>query len=419
MANGLFIPSFRGAGSPGAPGVGTTQQAILQGQQQRQQAAAATARSARFQQLIGGVQNSQNPNNSQAIAQIAVEFPEQFDQLNQNLGLISQQQKDEAADFAFNLRNTPFANRDALIQQRVGNLQVQGRNPADTADLIGQSEIEQNQGLETAQIAALSPEKRLEIAKGGGGLASAKTEILESGATIQALPDGSVTVRNPSGDVVDGQERLDALAEARQANIETKEKESDIAVSRAQRVARATQRERRVSDITQEIATRNRNSKRGAVKINEALTVASKASQGLAGAAKLKLSSLVPGIDVTDEALLDQSLKQLAVDQLQAFKGPTTDFEFGVVQNTTGEIGDSRTANIARLKSLKRAGWFNEREFQQLKRHTNAGGDPDSFAFNFGESIKTKKGVFTLQDIQDTAVDNNFTIEETIKALNR
>ncbi len=103
----------------------------------------------------------------QAMAQLVVEFPEVFDQVNQNLGVISQQQKNEAADFSFKARNTPFGpRRDALIDQREALLTSQGRNAADTQSLRGLPEEDQNQSLDIAQIAALDPEKRQDIARG-------------------------------------------------------------------------------------------------------------------------------------------------------------------------------------------------------------------------------------------------------------
>lgn len=259
----------------------------------------------------------------------------------------------------------------------------------------------------------------LKPAVGAGGLASAKTEIFDDGTVIQSLPDKTVQVTNPAGQIVTGQERLDTLQRSSQFRLGIQEKEADIAVRKAQEIATATQRASRVSSITKELSTRNRNAARESIKLNQALNVAGTAEQGLTGSVKLRLAKLVPGIDVTNEALLAQSLKSLALDQLQNFKGPTTDFEFGVTEDIAGKLGDPRTANIARIKSLQRAAWFNQREFKQFQKHIKAGKDPDTFGFNFGEQIKTKRGEFSLQDIQDTAVENNLSIEETIKRLNQ
>jgi len=211
------------------------------------------------------------------------------------------------------------------------------------------------------------------------------------------------------------------LTPAQRSDIAVTEfaKKADIEVTKTSGTERVKQRERRSSSISKELSERNRAAARSSRTLNQALTIAQQSSQGLTGVAKLKLSQIIPGIDVSNEAALDSTMKQLALEQLQNFKGPTTDFEFGVAQQVSGSLGQSRTSNIARIKSLRRATWFNEREFSQFKKHTKSGGDPDSFKFNFGEPVRTKKGVFTLQDIQDTAVKNNLTIEETLKALNK
>jgi len=199
---------------------------------------------------------------------------------------------------------------------------------------------------------------------------------------------------------------------------EAKEK-SVIEISEAGAKERIKLREKRSSEITAELSERNRGAARSGRTLRKALTLAKKSSQGLKGAATLQLSRLIPGIDASDEGSLDSALKELALEQLQQFKGPTTDFEFGVTESIAGSLGQSQSSNIARLKSLDRASWFNQREFDQFDKHVKSGGDPDTFKFNFGEPIKTKKGVFTLQDIQDTAVKNTLTIEETIKRLNK
>jgi hypothetical protein len=183
--------------------------------------------------------------------------------------------------------------------------------------------------------------------------------------------------------------------------------------------SKARARATRISAIKGDFGQRNRDAARSQVPLREALTLARTASQGLGGSAKIKLARLFPGIDVSDEAALDSNLQRLSLDQLQNFKGPTTDFEFGVTQDVVGKVGDSQSANIARLNSLDRNMWFARREAQQFNNWAGQGKDPDAFTFNFNESIKTKKGTFTLTDLQDTAVENNMTIEQVLRELNR
>ena len=79
--------------------------------------------------------------------------------------------------------------------------------------------------------------EKLGFLSGGenSGLASAKTEILSTGASIMALPDRTTEVRNPLGEVVTGQERIDVLDAARK-----------------ERIARDAERQRAVGDIQTE-----------------------------------------------------------------------------------------------------------------------------------------------------------------------
>jgi hypothetical protein len=174
----------------------------------------------------------------------------------------------------------------------------------------------------------------------------------------------------------------------------------------------------RSNDMLKGYGDRNRASARAQRPLKQALTLIAKADQGVTGSVKLQLAKLIPGIDVSDEGQLDAVFNQLALEQLQLFSGPTTDFEFAVTQDIAGSIGNAQTANLARVKSLDRNNWFNQREFTQFNNYIKNGNDPDGFAFNFQETLKTKKGDFTLQQLQDTAVSNNLTIEEVLGKLN-
>lgn len=178
-------------------------------------------------------------------------------------------------------------------------------------------------------------------------------------------------------------------------------------------------RQARKSEMIKEISTRNRSAARSAAPIKEALRLVDTASQGLTGVVKLKLSQLLPGVDASNEGALDSALLKLALEQLQSFKGPTTDFEFGVAQSISGTLGQGAAANKARLKSLERNNWFMEREQKQLKQWLGSNKDPDDFRFNFNEEIKIGKNAYTLQQLQDTAVANHLSIEETLQRLRR
>jgi len=285
-------------------------------------------------------------------------------------------------DIAQDVQSGNLASIRAKTVRRIAqDLPGQGLPSNDSQELLALIDdpniSEQDKLAQIGQLSqqAISTARQFGVIKplvGAGGLASAKTEILPDGSVVQALPDGTVQVRNPQGELVTGQARSDVLATSQQAGLAIKQQESDIAVSEAQGKATATQRAGRVSQITKELSTRNREAKRGDINLRQAATLIEKATQGVAGASKVRLAKLFPGIDAGDEAALSQSLTLLALDQLQKFKGPTTDFEFQKTEQIAGTLGDSRAANRAKVASLQRAGWFVQREFKQFQEHIDA-----------------------------------------------
>lgn len=198
-----------------------------------------------------------------------------------------------------------------------------------------------------------------------------------------------------------------------------REEINQLDVSKTQKKELIKQRIARSGEIRSELSDRNRNAARAQGVVQEALLTVSNATEGLTANVKTALARLLPGVDVSDEGALDSVLKRLALEQLQQFKGPTTDFEFNVTQQIVGKLGDPRSANIARLKSLSRNNWFMQREFEQYNNFVKDGGDPDQFSFSFDEKIKTNKGEVSLKNLQDVAVSNNMTIDEVLERLNK
>ncbi len=137
------------------------------GQQQVEAGEAETSRRQRQQELTNAA-FSGGPESDRAAAQLSVEFPEVFENISESMGLRSQGQKNEAADFALRLRNTPFDQRQPMIDERVNTLSAAGRDAQHTASLAGQSEEDQNNALRVTELLALSPEERMNQARGVG-----------------------------------------------------------------------------------------------------------------------------------------------------------------------------------------------------------------------------------------------------------
>jgi hypothetical protein len=241
--------------------------------------------------------------------------------------------------------------------------------------------------------------------------------------TDQVTGQQYVTKVNPNTGVG---ERIDIQGSIQPTNAQTLQSETeaaqvaaDLEIKTKKTIATNNARVSRTSTMKQDFSESRKLAARSNRKVLEAQKLVSQASQGLGGVAKLQLSRVFPNIDASNEGALGSAFKSLSLDELQKFKGPTTDFEFAVTEDIAGSLGQGAFANQARLASLERNNWFVNRESEQFDKHIKDGHDPDQFAFNINEIITPKKGgkSYTLQSIQDTAVANNINIDEVIKRL--
>ena len=318
----------------------------------------------------------------------------------------------------------PPEQRLAFARQRKQQLIANGITNTEETDAIIQAlESGNNEGAQQLIDKTIQVGQMAGILQGGvnsetRGKFSSVSQITPSGGAIQAGPQGNVFVRGPDNRILEGQEREDFLEQERELGFEIKQKRADIDVDTARKVAGAKARQARISEITKEKSTAAREASLSDVKLRNAVTLANQAEQGVTASLKLRAAKVFPDIDVSNEGALTAAFTDLALDQLQRLKGPSTDFEFVKMESIGGEISDPKSANLARLASLQRNSWFIQRDAKQYREFVKAGGDPDEFTFNFGEPVKTKKGVFTLQDLQDTAVQNNMSIEDVLERLN-
>jgi hypothetical protein len=370
----------------------------------------------------------ESPTAIQDAGRISIDFQKQVANelglLDQRTGQIDQVRLNEAANFAFSIQNLPIERQNIAIDNRIRKLESEGRDAKQTRELLTLPVEKRLEGLQGVQLAALpAPERAKIILEGSTGKGLGKIQF--GGQETFKDESGNIffatSKRNPrTGNVesvvtplVEGITPQGQLIPVSGSGITSAEK-----VTEAQQISNVKFTEKRRDALTKELADANRTAARSIVSINAALKLSEKASQGLTGSLKLQLGKIFPDIDVSNEGALQSAFTQLALVQLQSFKGPTTDFEFEKAQSVAGDLGDPKSANKARLTGLKRAAWFVRREFKQFRDFTKKGGDPDDFAFDFNETIQTKKGLITLIDLRDTAAEFNLTIEETIKRLN-
>lgn len=256
----------------------------------------------------------------------------------------------------------------------------------------------------------------------GSNNASAKTEIFDDGSTLMVLPNREVKFIGADGvEVTDPTLRTEAIKKALSLRQQRKEEDAARKIETAGKEESVKLRSKRIRELLNQYGDQGRASAREQINIRQALKLASITDQGRAAQVKMSLARLFPGIDVSDENALQSSLTQLTMDQLAKFKGPTTDFEFGVAQSIPGSIGDPKSANVARLKLLDRLNWFSTREVDQFREWIkNKDNNPEDFRFNINEQVKMKNGrSYSLSDLLETAAHHHMSMEEVIQRLNQ
>tara|TARA_R110000868_G_C10972546_1_gene770340 strand:- start:3566 stop:4885 length:1320 start_codon:yes stop_codon:yes gene_type:complete len=321
---------------------------IQQAQEDRSAAKdqAAMAKEAQYQALLGeaypqGQQGQQGQGEAvdtspQALAQLASRYPERFKAVNESMGLISDQQKQEAAQFAFDLSNTPEEQRSGKIDARVRTLEVQGRNAFDTKQLYGMPFDEQNQALNVAQIASLPVEKRLEFMKGPKPT-SLQQNLLAAGyvegtkewndAIMQSVLKPNTSVNIESARVNEEQKKL--------AGVQAKRFETIV--------GEAESASKTLSSLSQ---LENIDVDSGALaplKAGLAAVISDLGFSGMAG----KIAN------VGNSQAYDAVSGRLVQDVLNAAKGPQTDDDAKRAARTISNLGDDPKARKFKLDSLR------------------------------------------------------------------
>lgn len=93
--------------------------------------------------------------------------------------------------------------------------------PTPGGEIIKASEISDGFVVRQQPDGSFTKTKVLESSKvSDGGKASAVTKIFGNGTTVQALPNGQVVVKNPAGQIVEGDERVETLSAANASEVD-------------------------------------------------------------------------------------------------------------------------------------------------------------------------------------------------------
>jgi hypothetical protein len=346
-------------------------QQVLQGEnilEKQRQGIEATRRKQGQQQqasqLIRRQQAGEQIQTGAELAQLMVDNPQLAENVLKASGISTEFQKNDLAQFGFQLEQASPEQQQQLIQQRIQAVLARGGNPQDTAALVGADPQKVGQFARTVQLAALSNEERLKIAQGGKqGLASAKTLLNADGSSIQALPNQQVLVRNRLGEVVTGQERLDVLRQAAEAQIEQKRREAGVEVEKAGDIA----------EVKADVDLRFKPAIRAAIKLAEKEASARGETLTTLKRAEAALPGLIATID---------TLKELAPIATSTIGGKVFDFAvkesgFGATKGATARAKFIAIVANQVLPLLKETfgAAFTVGEGQELKATM---GDPDA-----------------------------------------
>lgn len=197
------------------------------------------------------------------------------------------------------------------------------------------------------------------LSKTTTGLASAKTEILADGTVVQAMPDGTVIVKDREGNEVTGQARLDALDAAEDAEIRQASGKAGAAESAKQQAQIDAAMEKELNKfLGSEGAKVYRGLQQAAQeasaflpKLNDIKRMIEGADTGAYAPTALAVGKYL-GFDVSDQETLNAALMGLAQDILNQQTGTKTDFDFKVAVEQAASIGKSPKANMALIQAL-------------------------------------------------------------------
>jgi hypothetical protein len=197
VVNGRSLtPNYAGAFAQGSQNANTLKNQRLVGQRQEQQIAGselAAQQAGQFNKLSGNLLSGQfdeGQDRKSAINELIANNPEKAQSILKGMGINRQAEADEAATFGYTLENTPFAERGALIQGRVNELNTKGLDSTFAMEYGQMNEQQQNQVAQVTQMAALSTAERMKQQGGGASQKPGEGQFTIGNTRYNA--DGSV-----------------------------------------------------------------------------------------------------------------------------------------------------------------------------------------------------------------------------------
>lgn len=305
MANGFFDPSFRGAGSPGAPGVGTTQRGLQLVEQGKNVLATQQLGLERAQAAQPGLLAA----DAQAVELSAARQPGLVAGAGfETLGARDKARTSSLVQGALQLKRVPQAQKLEALIARKTELQGAGLPTGDTDEAITLAEAGDFEGLEKATDSAIALGERFGLISGGAQNVSAEQRGFER-LIEDFTPEEQVQARKTRAGIIAkaGDSSAERIARDEELSDQVAEVEAKKAEQRALgKIKGEAKGAPLVAKAKSEIATAVKLATAEAAARGEALSDLKKAEAGLPGleevVGKLRELSTIATFTLTGKA---------------------------------------------------------------------------------------------------------------------
>ena len=298
------------------------------------------------------------------------------------------------------------ANRQVLIQSGITNLE-------DTDEAIAafrsgdakQINAIKQQGDEAIRIAT----ERGLFGANKDEKFSPTTTSLPGGITVQTTNKGRIVVTDAGGNVLRGAEATKAITDAEEAKTQRAIDEaggkktsvldaeaeaaalieSEKAKGKAKGAANIKEQEAlgatrgSIADTINKAAIQSRSTRPAVVAVRTALE---SIDTGKAAQAKAVLGPFIPGLDTSDEEVMQSQITAFVLDTLSKQGGTKTDFDFLKAEEASASLGKTTAANKAILDILIKNLDRTIDEQNQFKQFGKQGGKAEDFKFSDKET---------------------------------
>jgi hypothetical protein len=400
---------------------GQRTRAITQEETNRQRLAELEQQQLATRQRALGVPSEIPDDETQMAAQMRAiaDDPVLADKFFRTAGIDTEAKREEAAAFAFNVRNAPEEQKNELISNRVREIAARGGDPKDTMELLDMTPAMRNTVLEGVEAAALTARERQ--------AGEISTQRARTGASAKAF--APVTLVNPETgqkvphiptfDPATGKARLEKadLPEGFELSKETatEKRQAEVAVTEAKKAAEITGKG--IAQRRQVAIDKGLDASEGFANLVRARDLLETLDTGGIDAVSLRAKQVF-GVEGANEAELSNRLGKAVLSQLRAtFGAAFTEREGARLQNIEAGFGKSTEGNKRLISQTMK---IVNRAAKRGIKAAEAAGDMEA-AQDIKDALAFRLDVLpqgvSEADITETMRANNMTRQQVLDRL--